>query len=71
MDPDLRVTDPNMAPDPAIFISDLQDAKKIIFRFVFMLITVLLKVHTFTSFFKDKKSDPIQINVVLNFLAFQ
>jgi hypothetical protein len=42
MDPD---------PDPAIFVFDLQDAKKIFFFLIFCL---LLFEGTFTSFFKDK-----------------
>ncbi len=39
--------DPDADPDPAIFVSDLQDVN------VFCL---LLFEGTFTSFFKDKKS---------------
>jgi hypothetical protein len=39
--------DPDPAPDPAIFVIDLQDANKKLF---------LLIYGTFTSFFKDKKS---------------
>jgi hypothetical protein len=47
-----------MDPDPAIFIMDLQDAKKVGYtvpnlKKVFCL---LLYEGTFTSFFKDKKS---------------
>jgi hypothetical protein len=38
-----------MDPDPAIFIIDLQDANKNLFKQKFLLIT-------FTSFFKDKES---------------
>jgi hypothetical protein len=46
MDPD---------PIPAIFAIDLQEAnKKLIFYKVFLLITF---EGTFTSFFKDKKSE--------------
>ncbi len=46
-----------MDPDPAIFVSDLQDVNKKLFfsSKVLLLITVLFK-GTFTSFFKDKKS---------------
>ncbi len=40
-------------PDPAIFVSDLQDINK----FFFWLITFLFE-GTFISFFKDKKSYP-------------
>jgi hypothetical protein len=40
--------DPDADPDPAIFVSDLQDVKK---KFC-----LLLFEGTFTSFFKDKKS---------------
>ncbi len=47
--------DPDADPDPAIFIIDLQDAnKKLIFLKHFFCI--LLLEGTFTSFFKDKKS---------------
>jgi hypothetical protein len=46
MDPD---------PDPDIFVIDLQDANKKLFFFkVFLLITFF--EGTFTSLFKDKKS---------------
>jgi hypothetical protein len=42
-------------PDPAIFVIDLQDAnKKLFFSKVFLLFTFF--EGTFTSFFKDKKS---------------
>ncbi len=41
MDPD-----PDLDPDPAIFVIDLHDAnKKHIFWKVFLLITLILKVH--------------------------
>jgi NhaP-type Na+/H+ or K+/H+ antiporter len=45
-----------MAPDPAIFVIDLQDAdnKELFFQQVFLPITLF--EGTFTSFFKDKKS---------------
>ncbi len=50
MDPD-----PDSDPDPAIFVIDLQDAtKKLIKKKFFFL---LLFEGTFTSFFKDKKSE--------------
>jgi len=42
--------DPAADPDPAIFVSDLQDVNK---KYFFCL---LLFEGTFTSFFKDKKS---------------
>jgi hypothetical protein len=45
---------PDSAPDPAIFVTDPQDAnKKQIFYFKFFC---LLFEGIFTSFFKDKKS---------------
>ncbi len=47
--------DPDPDLDPAIFVIDLQDAnKKLIFIKLFCL---LLFEGTFTSFFKDKKSN--------------
>jgi hypothetical protein len=52
MDPD-----PDSDQDSAIFVIGLQDAnKKLILKKVFLLITLLFK-GTFTSFFKDKKSN--------------
>jgi hypothetical protein len=42
-----------MAPDPAIFVIDLQDAKKTTFS---KFLCSLLFEDTFTSFSKDKKS---------------
>jgi hypothetical protein len=42
-----------MDPDPAIFVSDIQDVKKFFFLQVFCL---LLFEGTLTSFFTDKKS---------------
>jgi hypothetical protein len=44
MDPD---------PDPAIFVIDLQDARK---KLIFLLFCLLLFEDTFTLFFKDKNS---------------
>jgi hypothetical protein len=41
--------DPDSDPDPAFFVIDLKDAKKQFF-------CLLLFEGTFTSFFKDKKS---------------
>jgi hypothetical protein len=47
--------DPDVDPDPDISVIDLQDSnKKIFFKKVFLLITVLFE-GTFTSFFKGKK----------------
>jgi hypothetical protein len=42
-------SDPDPAPDPSLFVSDLQDANKRFFGFIFF-------EGTFTSFFTDKKS---------------
>jgi hypothetical protein len=42
-----------MDPDPAIFITDLQDANKN--KFPKRIFCILLFEGTFTSFFKDKK----------------
>jgi hypothetical protein len=60
MDPD---------PDPAIFVIDLQDAnKKLIFLTKFFCL--LLFEGTFTSFFKDKKSQKrVRIKVFLTIFA--
>ncbi len=45
--------DTDSDPDPAIFVSDLQDGKKnFLLNFCFLLFE-----GTFTSFFKDKKSE--------------
>jgi hypothetical protein len=53
MDPD-----PDADPDPAIFVTDLQDAnKKLIFSAKFFCL--LLFEGTFKSFFKDKKSKEV------------
>ncbi len=49
MDPD-----PDSDPDPAIFIINLQDAKKNKLKKKFL--SLLLVKGTFTSVFKDKKS---------------
>jgi hypothetical protein len=45
--------DPDAAPDPAIFIIDLQDANRKLINKKFFCI--LLFAGTFPSFFKDKK----------------
>ena len=47
------------APDPALFVSDLQDANKNIF-FSSEFLCLFLFEGTFTSFFKDKKSKSSQ-----------
>jgi hypothetical protein len=53
MDPDADVDQSADAdPDPAVFVSDLQDVKK---NSKFLFFT-LLSEGTFTSFFKDRKS---------------
>jgi hypothetical protein len=57
-DPGIRTSAPDPtadpAPDPAIFVSDLQNVNiKMIFLF---FADYFLKIRTFTSFFKDKKS---------------
>jgi hypothetical protein len=53
-------------PDPALFVSDLQDANKKFF-------CLLLFEGTFTSFFKDKKSlrshKTVEIEVFLAIFA--
>ncbi len=58
-DPFLCLTDLNPdadpAPDPALFVSDLQDAKKKFF-FALQVFMLILFEGAFTSFFKDKKS---------------
>jgi hypothetical protein len=53
--------DPDLDPDPAFFVIDLQDAsKKLIFLRNFFC---LLRFEaTFTSFFEDKKSNESQNN---------
>ena len=59
-----------MDPDPAIFVIDLQDAKKTNFLKTFCLLPTF--EGTFTSFFKDKKSKrsnkTVGIKVFLLFL---
>jgi hypothetical protein len=54
--------DPDSAPDPAIFVTELQDATK-----VFLLITYFFE-GTFTSFFKDKKLQTVGTKVFLLFM---
>ncbi len=57
-DPDPRIctwlSDP--ALDPALFISDLQDANKNNFSPIFLCLFLFEGILLFTSFFKDKKS---------------
>jgi hypothetical protein len=68
MDPD---SDPDANPDPAIFIIDLQDAKKTNLKKSFS--AYLLFECTFTSFFKSKKSKrshkTVEIKVFLTIFA--
>jgi hypothetical protein len=68
MDPD-----PDADPDPAIFISDLQDSNKKLFIFLSFFSSYFLEVHfTCTSFSKKKvtkKSQKIGINVFLTIFA--
>jgi hypothetical protein len=52
-DPD---QDPDPDADPVIFVSDLQGVNKKLNFFKVFFACYFLKVHTFTSFFKDKKS---------------
>jgi hypothetical protein len=54
--------DPDPAPDPAIFVSDLQEATNNYFFLSFLLFT-FRRYRTFTSFFEDKKSSRIQKTV--------
>jgi hypothetical protein len=58
--------DPDSDPDPPILVIDLQDANKKLIKKCFCL---LLFEGTFTSFFKDKKSNShkiVGIKVFLN-----
>jgi len=72
-DPCLRLTHPDLDSDldPAIFIINLQDAKKTQFKKRFFCI--LLFEGTFTSFFKDKKSKrshkTVEVKVFLTIFA--
>ncbi len=63
--------DPDPDPDPAIFVIDLQDAKKT--NLFFKFFCLLLFEGTFTSFFKDKKSKrsnkTVGMEVFLNIFA--
>jgi hypothetical protein len=46
-------------PDPAIFVIDLQDASKKLPNILAQFFCLLLFENTFTSFFKDKKSERV------------
>jgi len=61
MDLDADLEDP--APDPALFVSDLQDQQKIILISIFLLI---IFEGIFTSFFQDKKSQRSQKTLGIN-----
>jgi hypothetical protein len=45
--------DPDLDPDPAIFVIDLQDGNKKYFFFCFFCRLPVLFEDTFTTFFKD------------------
>ncbi len=66
------ILDPDANLDPAIFIIDLQDAKKKLIFFI-QFFCILLFEGTFTSFFKDKKSKrchkTVEIKVFLTIFA--
>jgi hypothetical protein len=47
--------DPDPAPDPAIFVVDLREAKKKLFFFLSFSAHYLLFEGTFSSFFQDKR----------------
>jgi hypothetical protein len=48
---------PDSDPDPAVFVIDFQDAKKKkILNKISAYYFLKVRYHTFTSFFKDKKS---------------
>ena len=70
MDPDSD-PDSDPDPDPAIFVIDIQEAKKT--NFFIKFICLLLFGGTFTSFFKDKKSKrshkTVRIKVFLTIIA--
>ncbi len=53
----LELIDPDLAPDSAIFVINLQDTnKKLYFFLCFSAYYRYFLKSTFTSFFKDKKS---------------
>jgi hypothetical protein len=64
--------DPDPDADPAIFVTDLQDANKKLIKKKFFC--SLLFEGTFTSFFKDKKSkrsiNAVGIKVFLTIFAW-
>ena len=49
-------SDPDVHPDPAIFVIDFQEANKKLIKKVFC---ILLFEGTFTSFIKDEKSKKV------------
>ncbi len=64
--------DPHPDPDPAIFVTELQDGnQKLIYQKNF--VCELLLEGTFTSFFKDKQAKKrhktVEINVFLSIFA--
>jgi hypothetical protein len=66
--------DPDLDPDPPIFVITLQDAnKKNNKNKCFLLITYFLKVYLCTSFIKDKKvkkkSQTLGIKIFLTIFA--
>jgi hypothetical protein len=65
------ITDPDPAPDPALFVNDFQDANKT--KKIFLKFCLLHTVgSTFTPVFKDNKSlkshKTVEIKVFLYFL---
>ncbi len=67
-DPCLWILDPDLDPDPAIFVTDLQDAIKKQFKKKFF--SLLLFEGTVTSFFKDKKSKRSHKTVGIKVFSF-
>jgi hypothetical protein len=61
--------DPDPAPDPAIFVIDLQDANKKIICFSNFFCLFLFE-GTFTSFFKDRKSKRSHKAVGIKFFSY-
>jgi hypothetical protein len=63
----------DLAPDPLLFVSDLQDAKEKSFFPMFLCLFLFEGTSTFTSFFKDKKSNEVkktgEIKVFLHIFA--
>jgi hypothetical protein len=58
----------DLDPDPALFVRDLQEVKK---KQIYSIFCFFLAEGTFTSFFKDKKSErshkTVEIKVFLLF----